>query len=90
MDDELHAFFCDDSDLGQAPGPVGADQHDETIEIEDSDWVAVGVEHVTVTDPLFAGAGSVPSTYLDSCLFSTDSGPSSPKRVHIAHVDIED
>jgi hypothetical protein len=56
VDDELHAFSRRHSDLEQAPRLVGADQHDEIVEIEDSDWVAVGVEHVIVIDPVVAGA----------------------------------
>lgn len=56
VDDELHAFSCGDSDLDQAPRLVGAEQHDEIVEIEDPDWVAVGVEHVIATDLVFAGA----------------------------------
>jgi hypothetical protein len=56
VDDEVDSFGCGDSDLEQASGFVGSDQHDEVVEIEDSDWVAVGVEHVIVKDPVFAGA----------------------------------
>ena len=40
----------------KAPCFVGADQHDEIVEIEGSGRIAVGMEHVVVTDPVFAGA----------------------------------
>ena len=55
MHNELHTLTSHYTDLEQAPGLVTADQHDEIIEIKDPDWVAVGVEHVVVTDPVLAG-----------------------------------
>jgi hypothetical protein len=56
VDDELDAFACNHDNLEQAPCLVGTDQHDEIITLEDSDEVAVSVEHVNVTNPVFAGA----------------------------------
>ena len=56
MDDEIHTFTGRHAYLEEAPGVVGTDQHDEIVRIEDADRVAVGVEHVVVADPVFAGA----------------------------------
>ena len=48
MNDELDTFGVGDDDLEHSPGGVGADEHVEIIEVEHSDRVAVGVEHVVV------------------------------------------
>ena len=45
MDDELDAFGGGDTDLEESPSGVSGDEGDE---IEHSDRVAVGVEHVVV------------------------------------------
>ncbi len=55
MHNELHPLTRHYPDLKQAPGLITTDQHDKTIEIKDPDWIAVGVEHVVVTDPVLAG-----------------------------------
>lgn len=55
MNNELHTVTRHYTDLEQASGLVTTDQHDETIEIKDSDWIAVGVEHVVVADPCVCG-----------------------------------
>ena len=54
LDEELDAFTDGDSDLQESPGAIGADKQREVVEGEDSDGVAVGVEHVVVADPVFA------------------------------------
>jgi hypothetical protein len=56
VNDELDAFGLGYAYLEELPGPVRADEHDEVIEIECSDRVPVGVGHVGVADPAFAGA----------------------------------
>lgn len=56
MRNELHAFTGDHAYLEEPSGFVGSDQHDEVVQLEDSDGVAIGVEHVSITDPVFAGA----------------------------------
>ncbi len=56
MDDELDTFCRRDADLEHPPGLIGADQHDQVVDVEDPDRVALGVEHVVVGDPVFAGA----------------------------------
>jgi hypothetical protein len=56
VNDEIDAFSFGHADLEGLPGLVRADEHDEVIEIECSDWVPVGVGHVGVADPAFAGA----------------------------------
>jgi hypothetical protein len=53
MNDELDAIGCGNTNLQDECCVVWADQHDEVIELEYSDWVAVGVEHVVVVDPMF-------------------------------------
>jgi len=56
MNDELDSVTDRDADFEHPAGDVGADQHGESIEVEDSDWVAVGVEHVGVGDPVLSSA----------------------------------
>ena len=54
MNDELDALSGCDADLEDAAGGVGADEHDQVVEVEDSDRVSVGVEHVVIGDPVLA------------------------------------
>ena len=56
MDDELDSVTDRDSDLEHPSAVIGADQHGESIKVEDSDRVAVGVEHVGVRDPVLSSA----------------------------------
>ncbi len=66
MDDELDAVTNRNSDFEHPAAVIGADQHAESIEVEHSDRVAVGVEHVgvghrrvadaNVTEPAFWGS----------------------------------
>ncbi len=56
MDDELDTFGCGNSDLEESPDCVGSHEHDEIIEVEHTDWVSVGVQHVVVEDTVPAGA----------------------------------
>lgn len=36
-------------------GGVGANEHGEVIEVEHSNWVSVGVQHVVIGDLVLAG-----------------------------------
>jgi hypothetical protein len=54
MDDELDAFCCSDADF-EHPSCVSSNQHHEIVQLEHSDRVSEGVEHVIVRDPVFAG-----------------------------------
>ncbi len=54
MDDELDSLTDRDADLEHPAAVIGADQHGETIEVEDSDRVAVGVEHVGIGHPVLS------------------------------------
>lgn len=56
MDDELDSAADRDSDFEHSAAAIGADQHGETVEVEDSNRVAVGVEHVVVGDPVLSSA----------------------------------
>ena len=56
MHDELKALRLRDSDLQEASGLVGADEHLEIVNVESSHGVPVGVEHGVVTDPVSSGA----------------------------------
>ena len=75
MNDEVETFGTRAADLEDATGAVGADEHCEVVEGEDSDWVVVGVEHVTVGDAVLARARQddrvIASTYLDTRSMST-------------------
>ena len=56
MNDELDAVTDRNSDFEHPAAVIGTDQHGESIEVEDSDGVAVGVEHVGVGDPVLSSA----------------------------------
>jgi len=56
VNDELDCVCRGDADLKQAAIDSSADEHAEIVEIEHSDWVAVGVKNVIVCDPVFACA----------------------------------
>ena len=45
MDDELDSVTDRHSDFEHPAAVVGADQHGESVEVEDADRMAVGVEH---------------------------------------------
>jgi len=51
VNDELDFFCLGDTDFEHASIDSSADEHDEVVEIEHSDRVAVGVEHVIVCSP---------------------------------------
>jgi hypothetical protein len=46
VDDELDTLGGGDADLEHAAGGVGTYQHVQVVEVEHSDRVSVGVEHV--------------------------------------------
>ncbi len=56
MDDELDPVTDRYSDFEHPAAVIGADQHGESVEVEDSDRVAVGMEHVGVGDPVLSSA----------------------------------
>ena len=76
---ELDAVTDRNSDFEHPAAVIGTDQHGESIEVEDSDGVAVGVEHVGVGDPVLRAlartTGSTPSSYLDGVTLSPEGGP---------------
>ena len=57
MNDEVDALRVCDTDLEQSGRLVGSDKHGEVVEVENSNWVSVGVKHVVVEDPVPARAG---------------------------------
>ena len=69
MDDEVDSVGAADADLEELTGPTRPDEHDEVVELQDSDRVAVGVEDVVVVcaclRALATITGSTASTYLD-------------------------
>jgi hypothetical protein len=56
MDDELDSVTNSYPNLEQPTTEAGADQHRQAVEVEDSDGVSVGVEHVFVWDPVLSSA----------------------------------
>ncbi len=64
MNDELDTLTDNDTDLEQRRVDSSADQHGEIIDLEHSDGIAVGMEHVVIGDPVFPCAsritGSIP------------------------------
>ena len=54
MDDEINTFRRGDTDLEEPPTPVGSNQHDEVVHVVHSGRVAVGMQHVVVSDPVFS------------------------------------
>ncbi|HUU60911.1 MAG TPA: hypothetical protein VMX37_00765 [Acidimicrobiia bacterium] len=56
MHDEVDTFTSGHADSEQTACLVGADEHDEAFDIEHSDRVAVGRQHVVVADPVPACA----------------------------------
>lgn len=56
MDDELDSVTDCNADFDHPAAVIGADQHGESVEVEDADGVAVGMEHFGVGDPVLAGA----------------------------------
>lgn len=55
MDDELDTFGCRQTYLEHPPVLVGADQHRELIEGEDSDRVSIGVKYIGISDTVLSG-----------------------------------
>jgi hypothetical protein len=66
VNDELDTLGGCHADFERSAVLVGTDEHDEVVEVEDSDGVAVGVELVVVGDPCLRAlarmTGSMPST----------------------------
>ncbi len=56
MDDELGAFGRCHPDLKHSASCIGSNQHREVIELKDTDWVSVRVEHVLVGHSVPASA----------------------------------
>jgi len=56
VDDELDSVTDCDADFKHPAAVIGADQHGESVEVEDSDRVVVGVEHVGIRDPVLSSA----------------------------------
>ncbi|MFP3881583.1 MAG: hypothetical protein ACLFWH_04595 [Actinomycetota bacterium] len=52
---ELDVFGWCDSNLKKPSRPVGADEHDEVIELEDSNRISISVQHVVISDPMPMG-----------------------------------
>jgi hypothetical protein len=51
VDDELDASCSGGAELKETAGDVRSDQHGELVELERSDRIAVGVEHVLAVTP---------------------------------------
>ena len=75
MDDELDAVTDGDADLEQTAAVIGADQHRESVEVEDPYRVAVGVDMSVSGIPCFRAlartTGPTASTYLDDLSLSS-------------------
>ena len=56
MNDELDSVTDRNPNFEHPAAVIGTDQHGEAVEVEDSDRVAVGVEHVGVGDPVLSSA----------------------------------
>jgi len=54
MNNELDPLGLGHTDLKEPGGSVGTDEHGESVEVEHSDRVAVGVKHVVVGDLVLA------------------------------------
>jgi hypothetical protein len=50
---------------------VGADEHREVVGLVEVDWVAVGVQHVVVVDPVLSRAGEDDRTHRPSIILMT-------------------
>ena len=55
MNDEFDPFSGGDADLEHSSRFVSSDQHDEIVELEHSDRISLGVQHVVIGDPVLAG-----------------------------------
>jgi hypothetical protein len=55
MNDEFDTLGGCHANFESSASFVGAYEHDEVVQVEDSDGVAISMEHVG--DPVFAGAG---------------------------------
>jgi len=55
MNNELHTLCHSNTDLEKVPVDRGADQHDQIFDLEHSNWIAVGVEHVFIRDSVLSG-----------------------------------
>jgi hypothetical protein len=55
MDNELDAFSFGNSDLKNPSVLICADQHQYVAEIEHTDRVPIGMQHVLILDPVLAG-----------------------------------
>ena len=56
MHDEVDALSRRYPDLQQAACLISADQHDQTVDLEHSNRVLIGMQHVIVADPVSACA----------------------------------
>lgn len=54
MNDELHAVADGHTDLEQVTSVVGTYKHGQAVQVEDTDGMAIGVEHLDVGDPMLA------------------------------------
>ena len=79
MNDEVDAFGGGNTDLQQDCLAIRTDQHRQVVELEHTGRVAVGVEHVFISDPVLPSTcqdhriHSV-STYLDTSPIGCTSG----------------
>jgi hypothetical protein len=56
VDDELDSFGLGNTDLKETGFPISTNVHGEITKVEDSDRIAVGVQHVLIVNPVLAGA----------------------------------
>ncbi len=54
------------TNLKEPASRIGADQHGEFVELENSYGIAVGVQHVVVSHPVLAGACQDDGVHLPS------------------------
>jgi hypothetical protein len=55
MDDDVAVGTLDDTDFQQAPSAISAHEHDEIVVDEDSNRMAIHVQHVHVVDAVLSG-----------------------------------
>jgi hypothetical protein len=56
VNDEVDSVGGAHADLDEMTGPTRSDEHDEIVELQDSDGVVVGVENVVVVNGVLACA----------------------------------
>lgn len=54
MNNELHTLSHSNTNFKEVPVNSGTDQHDQILDLEHSNWIAVGVEYVFIGDSVLS------------------------------------